>query len=85
MEKPQRPGKKKLKSKLHQNSLAGVLPTKSFSSLMLNTQRSQSIIFSNTNKLELNVFSFIVLKNKSSNTASIFLVVKICLTAEVIF
>lgn len=64
---------KKLKSKLHQNSLAGGLPTKC---LMLNTQQSQSSSFSNENKLESNVFSFIVLKTKSSMTASIFLVVK---------
>lgn len=77
MEKNQKAAKtKKLKSKLHQNSLAGGLPTKSFSSLMLNTQQSPSSSFSNTNKLESNVFIFIVLKNKSSTTASVFLVVK---------
>lgn len=77
MEKTQKGGKmKKLKSKLDHNSLAVVLPTKPFSPLMLNTQQSQSISLSNTNKLESNVLSFLVLKNKPSITASIFLVVK---------
>lgn len=77
MEKTQKGGKmKKLKSKLDQNSLAVGLPTKPFSPLMLNTQQSQSISLSNTNKLESNVLSFLVLKNKPSITASIFLVVK---------